>query len=91
MEANVVEAIFLALAEHSLPRCFVCRRVARFGKRTVAYCAAQKERTSDDVELLSPGTYLTQSESHTDGHALIANRSRVELRVKLVPAQGVVA
>ena len=91
METNVVEAVLLALAEHSLPRRFVCRRVARFGERAVAHRASQKERTSVDVELLSPDTYLTQSESHADGHALIGDRSRVELRVKLVPAQGIVA
>ena len=91
MEANVVEAVLLALAEHSLPRRFVCRRVARLGERAVAHRAAQEERTSVDVELLSPGTYLTQSESHADGHALISDRSRVELRMKLVPTQGVVA
>ena len=88
VEADVVQAVLLTLAEDTLPRRFVGRWIARLGETAVLDRTSQEERATVDVELTPLSRHLAQSEGDRHIPAVVLQHLGIEPGIELIPQLG---
>ena len=85
VEAHVVQAVLLDLAEDFHPRILVCGWITRLWETAVLHRTAQEERTSVDIQLASFNTDFAQSEDKPVVIVACLQNQLVESRAELIP------